>query len=69
MSTPNPVPPPPPGVVPSSSTTATAIGGAVASLSIMALARKGITFPAGAESALAVLVATVAGYLPSSGRK
>lgn len=69
MSTPNPVPTPPPGALPSSSTTATAIGGAVASLAIMILGMKGVTFPAGAESAIAVLVATVAGYLPSSGRK
>ena len=69
MNSPNPVPPPTPGATPSNSTNATAIGGAVASLVIMVLGMKGITFPAGGEAALAVLVATVAGYLPASGRK
>ena len=85
MSTPNPTPskpvaslnPPPasppivdpPGMMPSNSTNASLIGGAVATLLMYILGQKGITFPAGAEAALAVLVTAVAGYFPKSGRQ
>lgn len=66
MSSPNPLPP---GAMPSNSTTATAVGGALATVTIAILGAKGITFPAGVEAALAVIFATLAGYLPASGRK
>jgi hypothetical protein len=60
---------PSPGLTPSNSTNATAVGGALATLIIYGLSLKGITFPPGAEAAVAVLVAAIAGYLPQSGRK
>jgi hypothetical protein len=69
MSSPNPVPPQPPGLTPSSSTNASALGGAIAALIIFILGAKGITFPAGAEAAIAVIVTTIAGYIPKSGRQ
>lgn len=68
MNTPLPVNPAP-GAVPSASTTATGIGGAIATLIIYGLSLKGINLPAGAEAAVAVLVATIAGYIPAAGRK
>ncbi len=64
-----PVPSSPPGLTPSNSTNATAIGGALSALVIYCLSLKGITFPAGLESAVAVICATIAGYLPNSGRR
>jgi hypothetical protein len=69
MNTPTPVPPPPPGLTPSSSTNTSALGGAIAALIIFILGAKGITFPAGAEAAIAVIVTTIAGYIPKSGRQ
>jgi len=82
MSTPTPVPPTPAappvavqppapsaGALPNASTVATGTAGAVAALTIMVLAKYGITFPAGAEALLAVVVASIASYIPSSGRK
>ena len=66
MNAPNPVPT---GVVPSNSTTASAAGGSLAAIIIYILSFKGITFPAGMEAALAVVISTLAGYLPASGRK
>ena len=67
MSTPTPVPQP--GLAPSNSTSASVIGGALATMIIYILGAKGITFPAGAESALAVLATALAGYIPKSGRQ
>lgn len=67
MNSPNPVPAP--GATPSASTVGSGVGGAVAALIIFILGRYNITFPAGAEAAIAVLVGTLAGYLPASGRK
>ena len=67
--TPTPPPSEPPGALPSNSTNATALGGAIATLVIGYLGTRGITFPAGYEAALAVVVATLAGYLPKSGRR
>lgn len=61
--------PPAPGALPSNSTNATALGGAAAALVIGYLGTRGITFPAGYEAALAVIFATLAGYLPRSGRR
>lgn len=66
-------PPPPPTVqlpslVPSASTNATVLGGAIATLIIYYLGTRGMTLPAGAESAIAVIVAALAGYIPKSGR-
>ncbi len=71
MNSPNPVPQPQPapGLTPSSSTNASLLGGAIATLIIFALGAKGITFPAGAEAALAVVVTALAGYIPKSGRQ
>jgi hypothetical protein len=70
---PDPLPSPPvpgtPGLAPSNSTNATAAAGALATLVIYVASLKGITFPAGIESALAVVFATLGGYLPKSGRK
>ena len=60
---------PQPGAVPSNSTTASALGGAIAVVTMMVLATKGVTFPAGMEAALAVIFSTLCGYLPASGRK
>ena len=57
------------GLAPSGSTNATGIAGAITSLLIYGLSLKGINFPAGMEAAIAVLVATLVGYLPASGRK
>jgi len=57
------------GYVPSNSTVATAFGGAVATVVIAVLGQYKIFFPAGVESAIAVIVATVVGYLPKSGRR
>jgi len=76
----NPVPPPvrppveapstpPPGLSPSNSTTATGAAGALAALTVFILGQKGITFPAGMEAAIAVIFATIGGYLPASGRR
>lgn len=72
MSTPNPVPPPPPsppGLAPSGSTNGTAVAGSVAAIIMYILSRYGITFPAGLESEIAILVAALGGYIPKSGRK
>ncbi len=85
MNEPNPVPrpvespvepppppapvPPSPGLAPSNSTSASVVGGALATMIIYMLSMKGVVFPAGAESALAVLATALAGYLPASGRK
>lgn len=72
MSSPNPIPPappPPPGPVPTASTSASGIAGAAAALLIMILGMKGITFPAGAEALIAVVISFIAGYIPASGRK
>jgi hypothetical protein len=69
----DPTPPPQPvtgpGIMPSASTSASALGGAIAAMIIFILGAKGITFPAGAEAALAVIVTTLAGYIPKSGRQ
>ncbi len=66
-----PLPPmePLPSLLPSNSTNGTMIGGAVATLIMYGLSMKGITFPAGVESAIAVLISALAGYLPRSGRR
>jgi hypothetical protein len=66
---PAPAPAPAPGALPSNSTNATALGGAAAALVIGYLGTRGVTFPAGYEAALAVIFATLAGYLPKSGRR
>lgn len=58
-----------PGLMPSGSTNASVLGGSLATLIIYILGYKGITFPAGAEAALAVLVTSLAGYIPKSGRQ
>jgi hypothetical protein len=60
---------PGPGMTPSGSTTGSGIGGAVAAVVIFILGRYNITFPAGMEAAIAVLVSTLIGYIPASGRK
>lgn len=65
MNSPNPVP----GATPSNSTNMTAAAGALATVTMFILGQKGITFPAGMEAALAVIFATLGGYLPASGRK
>jgi hypothetical protein len=62
-------PNPSPGLTPSASTNATAVGGALATLIIYGLSFAHITLPPGAEAAVAVLVASIAGWLPASGRK
>ena len=62
-------PPPPPGAMPSDSTSMSAVGGAIATVIMAVLGSKGITFPAGMEAGIAVIVATLLGYLPPSGRK
>lgn len=67
----DPTPPPTvqlPNLLPSASTNATMIGGAAATLIIYILGAYGVTMPAGAESAVAVIVAALAGYIPKSGR-
>lgn len=64
-----PPPLPTPGIAPSNSTSASVLGGSLATLLIYILAQKGVTFPAGAESALAVLATAIAGYIPKSGRQ
>lgn len=76
MNSPNPVPPtgmqpipPPPGPAPTASTSAGGIAGSAAALIIMFLGMRGITFPAGAEAEIAVLIGFIASYLPASGRK
>lgn len=75
MSTPNPVPPvgippiPVAGYAPSASTNLTIIGGCVTAIIVWGLSAKGIFLPAGIEAALATLIAALAGYLPTSGRK
>lgn len=61
--------PPPPGPTPSNSTSLTALGGAIACVTMSVLGANHVTFPAGVESALAVIFATLCGYLPASGRK
>lgn len=58
-----------PGAAPSNSTTLTAMGGALACVTMAILGANHITFPAGVESALSVIFATICGYLPASGRK
>lgn len=67
--TPTPNDPNNPGLAPSNSTSASVVGGALATLVIYVLSFKGITLPAGAESAVAVLITALAGYLPKSGRR
>jgi len=61
--------PAPPGASPSNSTSLTALGGALACVVMAVLGANHITFPAGVESALAVIFATICGYFPASGRK
>lgn len=64
------VPPDPsPGLTPSNSTVASGLGGALAVLTVMGFHSKGIDFPAGGEAALAVVLTTLAGYLPRAGRR
>jgi len=67
--TPNPAPSQSPGLMPSGSTNASVLGGSIATFIIYILGAKGITFPAGAEAALAVIVTAIAGYIPKSGRQ
>jgi hypothetical protein len=55
--------------MPSGSTIASGIGGSVAAVVIFILGQFGITLPAGVEAGLAIVVSTLAGYLPASGRK
>ena len=62
-------PPTPPGAMPSDSTSLSAVGGAIATVVMAVLGSKGITFPAGMEAGIAVIAATLLGYLPPSGRK
>jgi hypothetical protein len=62
-------PQPPSGWTPSGSTNATGLAGACATLVIYLVSLKGITFPAGIESAIGVIFATLGGYLPKSGRQ
>jgi hypothetical protein len=70
MNEPTPPPPPPePGALPSNATVGSGIGGAIAVLIILGCHAKGIDFPAGGEAALAVVISTLAGYLPKAGRK
>jgi hypothetical protein len=69
VSTPMQPIPPPPGASPSNSTTLTAMGGALAAVTMAILGANHVTFPAGIESALAVIFATICGYFPASGRK
>ncbi len=54
---------------PSNSTTASALGGALAAITMAVLGHFNITFPAGIEASLAVVFCTLCGYLPSSGRQ
>ena len=57
------------GFAPSGSTNATLIGGALAAITIGVLGKiYGIYFEAGFEAGLAVIFATLVGYLPKSGR-
>lgn len=56
-------------LAPSGSTNATLLAGAVAAILMAILEKFGITFRAGFESAIAVLLAAAAGYLPKSGRR
>ncbi len=69
MNSPNPTLSPTPGGMPSGSTIASGIGGSVAAVVIFILGQFGITLPAGVEAGLAIVVSTLAGYLPASGRK
>lgn len=64
-----PAPAPEPGALPSNATIGSGIGGALAVLVVMMFHAKGIDFPAGGEAALAVVISTLAGYLPKAGRK
>lgn len=57
-----------PGLNPSNSTSATALSGSVMVVLMYFLSVKGITFPAGVESAISIIVCTVIGYIPKSGR-
>jgi hypothetical protein len=61
-------PVPSPGLAPSASTTYTALSGAVVALIMYGASLKGVTFPAGIESAMTVVVCSLIGYLPRSGR-
>lgn len=54
--------------VPSNSTNASALGTAVAAVLFIVLSKYGVNLPAGSEAAVAGLLATLAGYLPKSGR-
>jgi hypothetical protein len=56
-------------MTPSNSTNGTAVAGALAAILMAILGKYNITFPAGIESAIAVVFATLGGYLPASGRK
>lgn len=60
---------PPINFAPSSSTVASAVGGALATITIAILGQMNIHFEAGVEAALAVLFSVVAGYIPPSGRQ
>lgn len=62
-------PPAPPSAIPSGSTMGSALGGAIATVAMAILGANHITFPAGVESALAVIFTVLCGYLPASGRK
>lgn len=59
----------PPGLVPSNSTVASGAGGALAVLIVAVCHQFGLNFPAGVEAAIAVIITTVAGYLPKAGRQ
>lgn len=58
-----------PRLAPSNSTTASALGGALAAITMAVLGHFNITFPAGIEASLAVVFCTLCGYIPPSGRQ
>jgi hypothetical protein len=57
-----------PGSAPSGSTNATLVGGSLAVITLAILHAKGITLGPDVEPALAVVFASIAGYIPRSGR-
>lgn len=57
------------GLAPSAATTASAAGGALAVVIVAVFHQYGINFAAGVEAAIAVIITTIAGYLPAAGRK
>ena len=56
-------------LTPSGSSVASSFGGSLAVIIVFIFHAYGINFPAGVEAAIAVLITTVAGYLPTSGRR